>query len=103
MRALTRVPAHEIGSRDGVMALLSLRDQFVFLGKAIATYETPAKDPEIAKMLLHLSGPERLKILTSRKTILAGNVKARIATIRKYYEALALAVSQDAAAQRLQP
>jgi hypothetical protein len=30
---LTDAPVYEVGSRDGILALLSLRDQFVFLGK----------------------------------------------------------------------
>src|SRR4030088_3208844 len=35
VEALTNVPVHDIGSRDGVLALLSIRDQFRFLGTSI--------------------------------------------------------------------
>ena len=38
VHALTNVPAHEVGSRDGVIALLSLRDQFTFLQKSIEIF-----------------------------------------------------------------
>jgi hypothetical protein len=93
-RALTRVPVHDVGSGPGVMAFLSLRDQFVFLGKAIVTYQTRV-DPETAKTLSDLPGPQKQMLLADRQAILARNIKDRVATIRQYYEALTLAIHND--------
>jgi hypothetical protein len=100
VQALTDVPAHEIGSRDGVIALLSLRDQFTFLQKAIDTYIQPRNDPETAKELRSESdefGRERLRAL---KPILAKNVRTQLAAIQHHYASLRQAIGGNAAKER---
>src|ERR1019366_3889683 len=93
VRALTDVPVHEIGSRDGVMALLSLRDQFVFLGINVEEYKKPASEaPQLQHSLEHLSGPEnskaRQELIEQYRTIMAKNVRMRVEQIRKDYMSL---------------
>jgi hypothetical protein len=99
VRVLSTVPAHEVGSRDGVIALLALRDQVVFLGVAIETYKTPEKNPETEKLFLTYAGddPENRKILKSlrsnTKVVLAANVRGRVATIAQHYATLVKAIN----------
>ena len=97
VQALTNLPAHEVGSRDAVIALSSLRDQFRFLGTSIEIFETPVKDPAAVKGLLALDEAERRRYLTGRQPILAKNVLDRLATIQRDYEALARALNHSAA------
>jgi hypothetical protein len=94
VQALSEVPTHEVGSRDAVISLLSLRDQFRFLGRTIEDYKNPRRDPEIAKLLLENEAPERQKIWTEVKAIFAKNVRDRIATIRTDYESLKSAIDR---------
>jgi hypothetical protein len=98
VRALTSVPAHEIGSRDAVMALLSLRDQFVFLGAAVDVYIAgPWNDPEIRKAI-EACGPDqpdaRAETVTIGERGLAQHVKVHLDKIRTDYESLAGAVGR---------
>jgi hypothetical protein len=103
VQALTSVPPHEVGSRDAVMALSSLRDQFRFLGTSIEIFETPVKDPVAVKGLLALDDAERRQYLTGRQPILAKNVRDRLATIQRDYEALARALNHSAAPAKSRP
>lgn len=49
VRAPQGVPLHELGSSKGVLAMLSLTDQMVFLSTAVyALIEGPYKAPEIS-------------------------------------------------------
>ena len=100
VQALTNVPAQEIGSRDAVMALLSLRDQFRFLSTSIEIFETPTKDPGTVKRLLALGEAERQRYLTGRQPILAKNVRDRLATIQRDYKALGRALKRSGALTR---
>jgi hypothetical protein len=97
VQALTNVPTHEIGSRDAAIALLSLRDQFRCLGTSIEIFETPTKDPGTVKRLLALDGAERRQYLTGRQPTLAKNVRDRLVTIRRDYEALTRALNRSGA------
>src|ERR1700738_3471320 len=89
VEALTNVSVHDIGSREGVVALLNLRDQFQFLGPSIEIFETPTTDPEMVKTLLALNETERQQYLTGRQPALAEKVGDRLAAIERDYEALA--------------
>ena len=100
VQTLTSVPAQEIGSRDAVMALLSLRDQFRFLSTSIEIFETPAKDSGTVKRLLALGAAERQRYLTGRQPILAKNVRDRLATIQRDCEALGRALKRSRALTR---
>jgi hypothetical protein len=102
VRALTDVPVHEIGSREGVLALLSLRDQFVFLGIAIEAFIAgPARHPEMKQALDTLMEPEngaqRLALSAQGRKILAGNVQVHLDRIRANYLALERALNQPIA------
>ena len=103
VQALTNVPAHEIGSRDAVIALLSLRDQFRLLSTSIEIFETPTKDPGTVKRLLALGEVERRQYLTGRQPILAKNVQDRLATIQRDYEALGRALNRSVAPAKGRP
>jgi hypothetical protein len=103
VKALTNLPAQEIGSRDAVMALLSLRDQFRILGTSIEIFETPINDPVAVKRLLELDEAERRQYLTGRQPILAKNVRDRLAIIQRDYEALARALNHSAAPAKSSP
>jgi hypothetical protein len=89
VQALTNVPAHETGSRDAVVALSNLRDQFRLLGASIEIFETPTKDPGTIKRLVALDDAERRRFLAGRQPTLAKNVRDRVAAIQRDYEALA--------------
>jgi hypothetical protein len=98
VEALTNVSVHDIGSREGVVALLNLRDQFQFLGPSIEIFETPTTDPQMVKTLLALNETERQQYLTGRQPALAEKVGDRLATIERDYEALARALNRRASA-----
>ena len=70
--ALSSVPAHEVGSRDGAIAVLDLRDQIRFLGESVERFKDPILDPETANMVATLDATEARKVLKQRKIILAG-------------------------------
>jgi hypothetical protein len=77
------------------MALLNLRDQFRFLGTSIELFETPTKDPGMVKRLVALDDVERRRYLIGRQPTLAKNVRDRLATIQRDYEALARALNSS--------
>ena len=52
VNALSVVPAYEVGSPDAVLALLQLRDQFVFLGAVVQRFlDGPWKDPDLKTII----------------------------------------------------
>jgi len=89
--ALSAVPFHEVGSRDGVLALLNIRDQFVFLGKSIEVFlDGPDKHSGFQE---NIKGYED-NIATIRQIretfsgVLAGNVKVHLREINESYKIL---------------
>jgi hypothetical protein len=93
VRALTDVPVHEVGSRDGILALLSLRDQFVFLGIAMEAYIAgPAKDPHMKQALDTLmepaDGKQRRDLVSTGKRVLADNVRVHLNKISENCQSL---------------
>lgn len=92
VRALQGAPMHELGSSKGVLAMLSLTGQMVFLGTAIeALLRGPSQHPEIAKTLASL-GPDdqqmRLQVCATGFSVLRSNVRVHLDQIDKDYEAL---------------
>ena len=94
VQALTNVPTHEIGSRDVVIALSNLRDQFRFLGMSIQIFETPIEDPRTIKRILALDEAERRQYLAGRQPTLAKNVRDRLAGIQRDYDVLVRALKR---------
>lgn len=95
--ALGSVPFHEVGSRDGVMALLSLRDQLLFLKKSIEVFLAgPWKHPDLGPELERYKAAGETAIvhgqLKTANNILAKNVVNHLDVIRENYIALAEAV-----------
>jgi hypothetical protein len=93
--ALTSVPAHEIGSRDAVIAILDLRDQIRFLGESVETFKNPQVDLDTAKMLPTLEPAEVRNVLKQRKMVLAGNVTKRVDRIGELYAMLDRAIHRS--------
>jgi hypothetical protein len=89
--ALSAVPIHEIGSRDGVLALLDIRDQFVFLGKSIEIFlDGPDKHPDFQNNIKDY-GEDRVVIRQARESfsgVLAGNVTVHLRAINDSFKIL---------------
>lgn len=88
VEALSAAPLYEIDSPEAIGALLSLRDQFVFLGHRVDEYIAgPLKHKEMAHTLEGLHDPQyksaRDKTLIVQKQVLAKNVKERIKYIHE--------------------
>jgi hypothetical protein len=98
VQALTAVPAQEVGSRDGVMALLSLRDQFRFLGVQVEKFLRPWMDADINKELESLAGADdrdvRREFLRGSKVAFAKNVRLHLTAIRTAYAAMEGAINR---------
>jgi hypothetical protein len=95
VEALGRAPAHEVGSRDGVIALLSLRDQFVFLGVAVEIYIAgPWGHPEIKQALDSCGDHREMRQRTAQtgEAVLARNVQVHLGKIQHDYETLERAI-----------
>jgi hypothetical protein len=95
IQALSSAPTHEVGSRDGVIALLSLRDQFVFLETNMEAYIAgPFADPLLKKAIDSCGDDRKMRQQTidSGNAGLAKNVKIRLAKIREDYESLERAI-----------
>jgi hypothetical protein len=92
VRALQGVPLHELGSSKGVLAMLSLTDQMVFLGTAVeALIEGPYKAPEIAKILESIDKrdySQRQQICSTTFSVLQNNVRLHLNRIDKDYKTL---------------
>lgn len=56
VEALTDAPAHEVGSRDGVLAFLEIRARFGWLGAAIEKFLAPLESDLDYKRLLDSCG-----------------------------------------------
>ncbi|WP_248767621.1 hypothetical protein [Pseudomonas sp. MWU12-2345] len=96
VKALQGVPMHELGSTNGVLAMLSLTDQMVFLGTAVeAILSGPTQHPELAKTLEAIEPAER-KMYREQHTrcfeVLAQNVRTHLNRIYKDYELLVKSV-----------
>ena len=91
VRALTDVPVHEVGSRDAVIALLALRDQFVFLGITMEKYQAgPWRDPEL-KEAIEACDPAteaRRNTIESAEQVLLDNARRRLAAIARFYASM---------------
>jgi hypothetical protein len=97
VEALAGIPFHEVGSRDGVMAVLSLRDQLLFLKKSIEIFLAgPWKHPDIGPDLerYRLAGEKAVvnDVLKTTNHVLARNIGNHLDVIRANYLALAEAV-----------
>ena len=93
VRDLAKIPADEIGSREAIAALLSLRDQLQFLVTSIEIFETPIKDSGTIKRLSALDEAERRRYLAGRQPTLAKAVRNHLTTIQNGYYALARALN----------
>ncbi len=96
--ALSAAPLYELGSTNAVIALLALRDQFVFLGNAVETYIAgPWQDEDIRRMLesLPAGGPanERAKAHNSVSQQYAKNVQDRVAYIHSRCDEIQIALT----------
>lgn len=91
VRALTDIPIHELGSRDAVLALLSLRDQYVFLGAAVQEFIAGAQGNTLLQQALDSVGADtkaQIALRKDQKALLARNVRQRVDWIGKHYRAL---------------
>jgi len=92
VKALQGVPMHELGSSKGVLAMLSLTDQMVFLGTAVEILlQGPHKHPGIAKTLDSIDQDDRAqrqKVCATGFSILQANARVHLNQIDKDYESL---------------
>ena len=91
VRALTDIPIHEIGTRDAVLALLSLRDQYVFLGVAVQTFIAGPEGDTLLRRALDSVGTDtkaQIALRKDQKALLARNVRQRVDWIGKQYRTL---------------
>lgn len=98
VHALTDAPAHEVGSPDGVIALLALRDQFVFLGVQMERYLAgPRKLEEIQSAIESCGDNRAVRDATIRDAegVLENNVRGRLEQIQRHHDELAAAVARS--------
>lgn len=92
VKALQGVPMHELGSSKGVLAILSLTDQMVFLGTAVeALLLGPNQHPVIALALDSIEPndhTQRRKVCATGFSVLQGNVRGHLQKIDEDYESL---------------
>lgn len=92
VKALQGIPMHELGSSKGVLAMLSLTDQMVFLGVAVEILlNGPYNHPMMAKTLEDLDKNDharRLKLAATGFSVLKHNVKVHLDQIDKDFESL---------------
>ncbi|MET4676203.1 MULTISPECIES: hypothetical protein [unclassified Luteibacter] len=91
IRALEALPLFEFGAKGGVAAILSMRDQFLFLEEALELYLAgPWKYPELRKTLDSFIRPEDRHELSSAldraNAVLIHNVRVHLAEISSNYE-----------------
>ena len=89
-RALSGIPLYEVGSSEGVMALILLNDQFLFLGKEIENFMAGIHNhPDFSKQLEQLAGPEnkdlRSKCSKDMFKLLAKNTEIHLNKIKELY------------------
>ncbi len=98
VKALQGIPMHELGSSKGVLALLSLTDQMVFLGSAIeALLQGPSRHPGMAKAMegIRSDDYERRQALSiTGFKVLKGNACGHLDVIDKDYKALRESLNQ---------
>lgn len=98
VHALTSAPAHDVGSPDGVIAFLALRDQCVFLGITMERYlDGPSRVPEF-KGELESCGDnveQQNIVIEGQKLVLAHNVRIHLDQIERHYTALKEAVERN--------
>ena len=95
VHALSIAPAHEIGTRDGVVALLALRDQLRWLGMAMEKYLAgPWQLPEHQNVFESCGDDPvmRGKVAEAIGGVLVKNVRTHLDQIQKCYRQLADAV-----------
>ena len=98
VHALTNAPAHEVGTPEGVIALLMLRDQFVFLGVAMEKYlKGPEQLPEFKQSLDACADDliYRRGVVETGERVLKGNVRGRLDQIRHFHNQLLAAVERS--------
>ena len=97
--ALSVVPAHEVGSRDAVLALLQLRDQFVFLGAVVKRFlDGPWKDQDL-KTIIDSCGDDvkmRRSVIEQNQKIQVSNVRLHLDAIFLHYQKLSIALGAGA-------
>ncbi|WP_156545739.1 hypothetical protein [Cupriavidus sp. D384] len=96
--ALSAMPVHELNSRESVIAMLTIRDQVVFLGNSIRTLVDGAwKHPEMRPVLEeardgHPGEPKDLRPLGEMvrefERVLADNALNHVNLIRENYDVL---------------
>ena len=95
VRVLQRVPFHELGSGEGVIAMLSLTDQMVLLGESIEIFIAgPYQHPELSKVLEDFPKKEEFEahkeLYLEHFSCLAKNARQRLNHIDKDYQTLLL-------------
>jgi hypothetical protein len=96
-RALKGVPLHELGSREGVLAMLQMTDQIVFLGKAVETFRAgPNKDPGSVEALASVGTDLQMRqhLFAQQFAILADNVRRHWKEIHQSYVTLKASVHE---------
>jgi hypothetical protein len=92
VKALQGIPMHELGSSKGVLAMLSLTDQMVFLGTAIeALLLGPNQHPGIITSLNSINlddHTQRQKVRSMGFSVLQSNARRHLDKIDKDYELL---------------
>lgn len=92
VKALQGIPMHELGSSKGVLAMLSLTDQMVFLGTAIeALLLGPNQHPGIITALESIvldDHTQRQKISATGFKVLQSNARGHLNQIDKDFELL---------------
>ncbi|WP_146744651.1 hypothetical protein [Herbaspirillum rubrisubalbicans] len=98
--ALQRVPLHELGSRDAVIAWLSMTDQMVFLGTSVdafiaGPYQYPGLRESLENHAKHDPNPleKRRQLYAQNFNILAKNAKCHLDIIDLDYQILIQSVS----------
>lgn len=92
VKALHGIPMHEVGSSDGVLAILSLSDQMVFLGASVeALIDGPYKIPSVVKALESIGKGDhagRKAYCAQIFGILQNNVRGHLGIIDRDFESL---------------
>lgn len=97
VNALGNAPVHEVGSPDGVVAFLLLRDQVTFLGTQMEEYlKGPRNHPDHRKSIESCGDDAecRRATITQCEQELEKNVRLRLDAIRSRYGELQKAVAR---------
>ncbi|HEY2781074.1 MAG TPA: hypothetical protein VGI90_09860 [Steroidobacteraceae bacterium] len=102
VESLTAIPTYLIGSRDAVLALLRLRDQFRFLGESIIDYQSGIVSmAELTKAAEMYPNPAERKqareVADTTWKVLVGNVRNQLGHVRGIYVSLSDAINRDIA------